>query len=68
MATITAFQPLTDRSSIPCVSLLDFLFTDGDLQLVVYAHSIDFATKGYANRVGLAWIPAHEAKRLAAPT
>jgi thymidylate synthase len=53
-ATITTFQPLTDASYIPCVSLLDFWLVEGKLQLDVYAHSIDFGTKGYANLVELA--------------
>jgi thymidylate synthase len=43
------FQPLTDTSYIPCVSLLDFWLVEGRLQLAVYAHAIDFGTKGYAN-------------------
>jgi thymidylate synthase len=53
-ATITTFQPLTDTSYIPCVSLLDFWLIKGRLQLAVYAHSIDFGTKGYGNLVELA--------------
>src|SRR6202163_1693354 len=53
-ATITTFQPLTDTSYIPCVSLLDFWLVTGKLQLAVYAHAIDFGTKGYANLVELA--------------
>jgi thymidylate synthase len=53
-ATVTTFQPLTDTSYVPCVSLLDFWLRDGLLQLDVYAHGIDFGTKGYANLVELA--------------
>jgi thymidylate synthase len=53
-ATITTFQPLTDTGYIPCVSLFDFWLLNGDLELAVYAHSIDFGTKGYANLVELA--------------
>ncbi len=53
-ATVTTFQPLTDATYIPCVSLLDFWLVKGELQLAVYAHSIDFGTKGYANLVELA--------------
>src|ERR1700681_691982 len=53
-ATVTTFQPLTDTSYIPCVSLLDFWLVKNDLQLAVYAHAIDFGTKGYANLVELA--------------
>jgi thymidylate synthase len=53
-ATVTTFQPLTDASYIPCVSLLDFWLVKGQLQLAVYANAIDFGTKGYANLVELA--------------
>jgi thymidylate synthase len=55
-ATITTFQPLSDTSYIPCVSLLDFYVHDDALRLVVYAHSIDFGSKGYANLLELAAI------------
>jgi thymidylate synthase len=64
-ATITTFQPLSDISYIPCVSLLDF-FLDGDaLHLSVYAHSIDFGAKGYANLLELAVIQHQVADELA---
>lgn len=53
-ATITTFQPLADTSYIPCVSLLDFWRSDGALELVVYAHSLDFGKKAYGNLVELA--------------
>src|SRR5215831_2860459 len=53
-ATVTTFQPLTDSSYVPCISLLDFWLLDGALQLDVYAHGVDFGTKGYANLVELA--------------
>jgi thymidylate synthase len=53
-ATVTTFQPITDTSYIPCVSLLDFWLVERKLQLAVYAHAIDFGTKGYANLVELA--------------
>lgn len=53
-ATITTFQPLADTSYIPCVSLLDFWQRDGELELVVYAHSLDFGKKAYGNLVELA--------------
>jgi thymidylate synthase len=53
-ATITTFQPLTDTSYVPCISLLDFWLVTGKLQLAVYAHAIDFGTKGYANLIELA--------------
>jgi thymidylate synthase len=60
-ATITTFQPLTDISYVPCVSLLDFWLDKGELQLAVYAHAIDFGTKGYANLVELAALQARGA-------
>jgi thymidylate synthase len=53
-ATITTFQPLADTSYIPCVSLLDFWIAQGKLELVVYAHSLDFGKKAYGNLVQLA--------------
>lgn len=65
-ATITTFQPLTDTGYIPCVSLLDFWLVKGELQLAVYAHSIDFGTKGYANLVELAALQARVAGDLGA--
>ena len=66
-ATITTFQPLTDSSYIPCVSLLDFWLLEAALQLEVYAHSIDFGTKGYANLVELAALQMRVARDLGAP-
>jgi thymidylate synthase len=66
-ATITTFQPLTDTAYIPCVSLLDFWLPDGALELVVYAHSIDFGTKGYGNLVELAAVQRRVAADLGAP-
>jgi thymidylate synthase len=53
-AAVTTFQPLTDTNYVPCVSLLDFWLVEGHLQLAVYAHAIDFGTKGYANLIELA--------------
>jgi len=55
-ATITTLQPLSDTSYIPCVSLLDFFIFQQRLALVVFAHSIDFGTKGFANLVELAYL------------
>jgi len=55
-ATITTFEPLSDTSYIPCVSLLDFWIRDRQLQAIVYAHSIDFGAKGYGNLVELAYL------------
>lgn len=63
-ATITTFQPLTDTSYIPCVSLLDFWMPGGTLELAVYAHSIDFGTKGYGNLVELAAVQRRVADAL----
>jgi thymidylate synthase len=66
-ATITTFQPLTDTSYIPCVSMLDFWLRDGALELVVYAHSLDFGKKAYGNLVELARLQDHVAGELGAP-
>ncbi len=63
-ATVTTLQPLTDTSYIPCVSLLDFWLVEEQLQLAVYAHAIDFGTKGYANLVELAALQARVAGAL----
>jgi thymidylate synthase len=63
-ATITTFQPLSDTSYIPCVSLLDFYLDDDRLHLVVYAHSIDFGAKGYANLLELTVILSQVAAEL----
>jgi thymidylate synthase len=66
-ATITTFEPLLDTSYIPCVSMLDFWMPQGAVDLVVYAHSIDFGAKGYGNLVQLAAIQADVAARLGRP-
>jgi thymidylate synthase len=66
-ATITTFQPHTDTAYIPCVSMLDFWLPDGAVELVVYAHSIDFGAKGYANLIELAALQHHVAGALGAP-
>ena len=66
-AAITTFEPLTDTSYIPCVSLLDFWLRAGRLQLIVYAHSIDFGKKGFGNLVQLAELQREVAERLGAP-
>jgi thymidylate synthase len=63
-ATITTFEPLTDTTYIPCVSLLDFWVRDGALELAVYAHSIDFGTKGYGNLTELAVLQQRVAEAL----
>jgi thymidylate synthase len=61
-ATITTFQPLNDTAYVPCVSLLDFWCARGPLELVVYAHSLDFGKKAYGNLVELARLQ-HEVAR-----
>jgi len=66
-ATITTFQPHTDTTYIPCVSMLDFWLPGGAVELVVYAHSIDFGAKGYGNLVELAALQRHVADALEAP-
>jgi thymidylate synthase len=66
-ATITTFQPHTDTTYIPCVSLLDFWLPHGAVELVVYAHSIDFGAKGYGNLVELALLQRRVADELAVP-
>jgi Thymidylate synthase len=63
-ATITTFEPLTDTTYIPCVSLLDFWIRDGAIELVVYAHSIDFGAKGYGNLTELALLQRRVADAL----
>jgi thymidylate synthase len=67
-ATITTFEPLSDVSYIPCVSLLDFWLRNDSLELVVYAHSIDFGAKGYGNLVELALLSHRVATALAVPS
>ena len=66
-AAITTFQPHTDASYIPCVSLLDFWLPNGSVELIAYAHSIDFGAKGYANLVELASLQQHVAGQLGHP-
>ena len=66
-ATITTFQPLADTSYIPCVSLLDFWHRDGALELVVYAHSLDFGKKAYGNLVELARLQHEVAAAVGSP-
>ncbi len=65
-AAITTFQPLTDTTYIPCVSLLDFWLREGRIELVVYAHSLDFGKKAYGNLVELAHLQEHVAGELGA--
>ena len=63
-ATVTTFQPLTDTTYVPCVSMLDFWLPSGELELVVYAHSLDFGKKAYGNLVELARLQEHVAQEL----
>jgi len=63
-AAITTFQPVTDVTYIPCISMLDFWLPDGRLELVVYAHSLDFGKKAYGNLVELARLQEHVAGEL----
>jgi thymidylate synthase len=67
-ATITTFQPLTDTSYVPCVSMLDFWLRDGALELVVYAHSLDFGKKAYGNLIELARLQDQVAGELGVAT
>ena len=67
-AAITTFQPRTDTTYIPCLSLLDFWLPGGAVELVGYAHSIDFGAKGYGNLVELAWLQRHVAAELGRST
>jgi thymidylate synthase len=53
-ATITTFQPATDTSYVPCISLIDAWAPDGRVELVVYAHGLDLGKKAYGNFVELA--------------
>jgi thymidylate synthase len=67
-ATITTFEPGTDTAYVPCISLLDFWRPDaeGPLELVVYAHSLDFGKKAYGNLVELARLQHRVAKAVGA--
>ena len=66
-ASVTTFQPLTDTAYIPCVSLLDFWIPDDAVELVVYAHSLDFGKKAYGNLVELARIQHEVATAVGVP-
>ena len=66
-ASITTFEPLSDTSYIPCVSLLDFWIPNGSLELVAYCHSIDFGSKGYGNLVELAVLQRQVSRALDIP-
>jgi thymidylate synthase len=47
--------------------MLDFWLPGGAVELVVYAHSIDFGAKGYGNLVELASLQRHVAGALSVP-
>jgi thymidylate synthase len=66
-AAITTLEPHSDTSYIPCVSLLDFWRVSGPLELVVYAHSLDFGKKAYGNLVELARLQLEVADAIGAP-
>lgn len=66
-ASITTFQPLSDTAYVPCVSLLDFFIERDALNLVVYCHSIDFGTKGFANLEELADLQRRVADGVGSP-
>jgi len=67
-ATITTLQPNSDTTYVSCISLLDFWQPDGAVELIVYAHSIDFGAKGYGNLVELAALQQQVAGALGVPT
>jgi thymidylate synthase len=67
-ATITTFQPATDTSYLPCISLIDAWAPDGRVQLVVYAHSLDLGKKAYGNLVELAALQREIAAGAGLPT
>ncbi len=66
-AAITTLEPHTDTTYVPCISLLDFWRVSGALDLVVYAHSLDFGKKAYGNLVELARLQHEVAGRVAVP-
>jgi thymidylate synthase len=66
-AAITTFQPHDDTTYIPCVSWLDFWRARGALELVVYAHSLDFGKKAYGNLVELARLQREVADAVGVP-
>jgi thymidylate synthase len=49
------------------VSILDFWRVDGPLELVVYAHSLDFGKKAYGNLVELARLQHEVAEAVGVP-
>ena len=66
-ATISMFEPLTDEGYIPCVSLLDFQETDGQLNMTAYCRALDFGCKAYVNLVMLHLIQQGIAEKVGVP-
>jgi thymidylate synthase len=66
-AAITTLEPHTDTTYVPCISLLDFWRVTGPLELVVYAHSLDFGKKAYGNLVELARLQLEVAGAVGCP-
>ena len=66
-AAITMFEPLTDERYIPCVSLLDFQKTDGNLDMTAYCRALDFGCKAYVNLVMLHLIQKEIAEKVGIP-
>ncbi len=62
-AAITMFQPPTDATYVPCISLIDAWAPDGAVELVTYAHGLDFGKKAYGNLVELAALDREIAAR-----
>ena len=66
-ATLSMFEPLTDEGYIPCVSLLDFQETDGQLNMTAYCRALDFGCKAYVNLVMLHLIQQDIAEKVGIP-
>ena len=66
-AAITTFEPHTDSTYVPCISLLDFWRSAGPLELVVYGHSLDCGKKAYGNLVELARLQREVAAAVGSP-
>src|SRR5512143_854718 len=66
-AAITTFMPFTAASYIPCISLRDFWIRSGLVELIVYAHSLDFGKKAYGNLIELASLQSMVADQLQQP-
>ena len=66
-ATISMFEPLTDKGYIPCVSLLDFQESDGKLNMTAYCRALDFGCKAYVNLVMLYLIQKEIAEKVGIP-